>query len=114
MLVSGIVSKLEHEGGRDSKKIYLEVKINKILAICYDGPGLLDDPQPYYKNTSQSLLDQQFISDNLIFYQDVSKHNITGFIRKHDVGEQLTFRYLITRYHISTMTSMRNWQKELC
>jgi hypothetical protein len=85
MLISGIVNKIDYEDNKNSKKVYIEVSINKILAICYDGPSLIDEPQPYYKNTSQSLLDLQFITENLNFYQDISKYNLTGFIRKHDV-----------------------------
>jgi hypothetical protein len=83
MIVSGTVSKITYE---DNKKVHIEVKINKILAICFDGKNLIDDgPMPYYKNTNQTMLDQQFINSNLEFYRDLSKYNLTGFIRKHDV-----------------------------
>jgi hypothetical protein len=82
MIVSGLVTKIIIE---DNKKVYIEVILNKILAICFDGAGLIDEPQPYYRNTGQSLLDMQVISDNIEFFKNISNHSISGFIRKHDV-----------------------------
>ena len=72
MIIEGIVTKLEVD---QTKKVYIEVRLNRILAICFDGDALIDDQQPYYFNLTNN------------FYKNFYQFNIVGFIRKHDVNQ---------------------------
>ena len=83
MLVSGIIKQIDIE---DNKKVFLEVLINSVDAILFNGENLIDDPEPYYINKNNKMgINVNYIEDNMQFFKDISKHNITGFIRKHDV-----------------------------
>ena len=83
MIVSGLITKIEIE---ENKKIFIEVNISSVNAICFEGENLIDDDQPYYKNKVQkSGIDEDYIINNKEYYKNISSFNITGFIRKHDV-----------------------------
>jgi hypothetical protein len=83
MIVSGLITKIEIE---DNKKVFIEVNLNSVYAICFDGENLIDDDQPYYKNkVHKSGIDENYISNYKDLYKDISSYNITGFIRRHDV-----------------------------
>jgi hypothetical protein len=83
MVVSGIIKQIDIE---DNKKVFIEVIINTVDAILYNGENLIDDPEPYYINKNNKLgIYENYIEDNMQFFKTISKHKITGFIRKHDV-----------------------------
>jgi hypothetical protein len=81
--VSGIIKTIEIE---DNKKVFLEVLINSVDAILYDGENLIDDPELHYIDNNHKLgIDETYTNNIIDFYKNISKYNITGFIRKHDV-----------------------------
>jgi hypothetical protein len=83
MLVSATITKIETE---DNKKVFIEVLINSVEAILYNGENLIDYPEPHYINKNSKLaIDDAFINNNINFFKKVSEHQILGFIRKHDV-----------------------------
>ena len=85
MIIEGIVTKLEVD---QTKKVYIEVRLNRILAICFDGDALIDDQQPYYFNlTNKFGPNHEFLQRNQDFYTNFYQFNIVGFIRKHDVNQ---------------------------
>ncbi len=83
MIVSGKITKIETE---NSKKIYLEIRLDKVLAICYNEEKLIDETT--YRSASNenqlSILDE--------FYNNLYKFKITGYIKKHDVKLLLNFK----------------------
>jgi hypothetical protein len=83
MIIEGIITKIERE---DSKTSYIEVRLCRVQAICFDGPDLIDDTQEYYvdlelKNGPNEL----FIEKNKGLYLNLYSLNIIGYIRKNDV-----------------------------
>ncbi|MFM7853315.1 MAG: hypothetical protein ACKO96_15690, partial [Flammeovirgaceae bacterium] len=83
MIIEGIVTKVELD---QSKKVYIEVRLSRILAVCFDGESLIDDSQPYYTNNIHKCgLNSEFLIKNNENYKNFYKYNIVGFIRKHDV-----------------------------
>jgi hypothetical protein len=83
MLVSGTITNIEIE---DNKKVFIEVLIDSIEAILFDGENLIDDPEPHYVNKNNKLgIDEDFVNINLNFFKKISEHQILSFIRKHDV-----------------------------
>ena len=85
MIIEGIVTKVELD---QTKKVYIEVRLSRILVVCFDGDSLIEDPQPYYINHNHRLgPNTEFLFRNHEFYRNFYKYNIVGFIRKHDVIE---------------------------
>ena len=83
MIIEGIVTKLDID---QAKKVYIEVRISRILAICFDGESLIDDSQPFYLNFNNKFgPNTDFIEKNTSHYKNLYKNNVIGFIRKHDV-----------------------------
>jgi hypothetical protein len=74
MIVSGRITRIKTE---DSKKTFIEVRINTVLAICFDGPYLIKD-----KETLKNL---QSLQENYDFLNNTYKYYITGYIKRHDV-----------------------------
>jgi hypothetical protein len=83
MIIEGIVKKVELD---QSKKVYIEVRLSRILAVCFDGESLIEDSQPYYNNNSHKYgLNTEFLLKAYENFKNLYKYNIVGFIRKHDV-----------------------------
>jgi hypothetical protein len=70
MLALGRITRIEKE---DLKKVYLEVKLIKILGICYG--GRLEDIK----------YDMKDLESNLEFFNSLLKWNVYGYVPKHQV-----------------------------
>lgn len=98
MIIEGIVTKVDLD---QSKKVYIEVRLSRILAVCFDGESLIDDSQPYYINNIHKCgLNSEFLMKNYENYKNIYKYNIVGFIRKHDVKRVILDRFMITNWLI--------------
>jgi hypothetical protein len=64
----------------------IEIYLEKVVAICYEGDNLIDEPQPCYVNLShKNGMQNSYIEHYSKFYENLYAHNIIGYIRKHDV-----------------------------
>jgi hypothetical protein len=83
MIVSGMISHLEK---KDGKITYLEVKISRVLAVCFDSINLTESSDKYYLNFNMNDgLNYEYLNKNSDFYKNIFSENIFGFIRKTDV-----------------------------
>jgi hypothetical protein len=86
MIIEGIVTKVDQDL---TKKVYIEVRLSKVLVICFDGDSLIEDTQPFYIGESHRLgINYPYLLKNKDLLINVYKYNIVGFIRKHDVSIQ--------------------------
>lgn len=89
MIISGIVKTIDFE---NKKAVHIEVLINKVISICYDGQNLIEDTDSKFIHTSTEnknthrTINKEFLNEHLDFFQNIAKHKIVGFIRKHDVS----------------------------
>ncbi len=83
MIVSGKIIKIEEE--ENSKKNYIEIRLEKVVAICYDGEFL--------KNSEGSINkpDHKFLDSIKTFLTNLYQYKICGYIKKHDV---ITFKLI--------------------
>lgn len=77
MIATGKIVLIESE---ERKKVYIEIRLEKILSICYEGPNLIGESE----NNNIGLNLTQ-IKAYHSFYENLYAYNITGFIRRHDV-----------------------------
>ena len=76
MIVSGKIIKIESE---NSKKNYIEIRLEKVLAICYNGESLIQSKEASNKPDFK-------IEDSLkLFLANLYKYKICGYVKKHDV-----------------------------
>ncbi len=84
MIVSGVITYLEK---KDGKIVYIEVKIGRVLAVCFDSPYLENTPERYYIDSNiKNGLNFAFFDSLNFFFQNLLKQDIIGYIRKHDVS----------------------------
>jgi len=86
----------------NNKNVYVEIRLERVVAICYDGDNLREIPQKCYMNFSQrSGVNLSFINSFEKFYENLWEYNIVGYIRKHDVNIHTIFlTYNIFRFMI--------------
>jgi hypothetical protein len=70
MIVSGRIMSIQKE---NRKKTSIEVRLERVAAICYDGPNLI-------KENESNCLNEFFK-----FYENLYGYNIIGVIRKNEV-----------------------------
>ena len=72
---------------QEGKKCLIEVKLERVVSLCYEGENLINDPaSPIYldySHTNGPCFDYLQTFKNL--YENLYAHNITGYIKKHDV-----------------------------
>ena len=85
MICLGKITKIDTES---SKKIHVELRLDKVLAICYDGENLID---PEHSNNPPNL---NYVDYFRSFYTNLYRFKISGCIKKHDVRNAI-FNYKI-------------------
>jgi hypothetical protein len=76
MICLGKITKIETES---SKKTHIELRLDKVLAICYDGENLIDPEQCFYPPN------QNYVDYFRPFYTNLYRFKISGCLKKHDV-----------------------------
>jgi hypothetical protein len=76
MIASGKIIKIESE---NSKKNYIEIRLEKVIAICYNGESLIQPKE------SLSKPDFKLLDTLRIFLANLYKYKISGYVKKHDV-----------------------------
>lgn len=89
MIVSGRISKVIT---KDGKKVFIEIKVERVLALLFDGPGLIDEFNIFYLDGNYKHgPDYEHLNRFGDLFSDLGKFNLTGYIRKHDVIISLIF-----------------------
>lgn len=76
MIVSGRVENIKIE---DNKILEIEVRINSVLALTFNGPYLIKD--------EETLKFLQELQQQYDLLNNTYKYNIKGIIKRHDVIE---------------------------
>jgi len=98
MIVTGKITNIEKKEGKIS---FLEVRLSRVLAVCFGGSNLIEASERYYidSNIKNGLLYSYLESLNF-FYQNLYKQGIIGYIRGSDVIElNIKIRYTTINYH---------------
>jgi len=83
MIVSGIITNVEKKEG---KIHYIEVRLSRVLAVCFGGPHLIDNPERYYIDSNiKNGLNYTYLESLNFFFQNLYKQSIIGYIRSSDV-----------------------------
>lgn len=87
MIMAGVIQYVEKKEG---KIVYLEVKLNRVLAVCFGGNNLIDNNERYYIDYNiKNGLNYSYLESMNFFYQNLLKHGITGYIRSNNVNINL-------------------------
>lgn len=76
MIVSGKITKIETE---NSKMVFIEIRLDKVLAICCDGENLVGP----IKN--MGAMNANMLKYFHEFYTNLRQYKIAGYIKKHEV-----------------------------